>query len=391
MVILAALGGISTAIVDMTVEGEKEKRIIKASIWAGVAAAGVATGIDSSSAAVGGVMAAKELAGVVIEDKQTMGILDASAGVVTGAVSGNFVEVAKVTSTAAVGAGIGAAANGTDGIASGMQMGAQLGSGDLSTMGAKFAGAAAGGGVAALASGGKSTEILAGARLGASAAGTAAGLASTKGMLKDQQDLRPAEAETHKSSAGMLSEHEVDPKPITEAAVFQARGNAGVKLTGQIAGASVAIALDKDRERTLSAGSLERGLNAGGGLMSSMHGLGKMASTTEPTDKTAEAGTKPDAQNAKSATLPDYEVVPKPDLPKPFKVGGQIVGNLAGIGSAVAKPTIEHTLSRRVEETRARRKKGGSSKSELQAHELELELAQNITKLTRESVALRLA
>ncbi len=373
MVVFAAVGGISTAIVDMTVEDEKEKRAIKASIWAGVAVAGAATGVDSSSAVVGAVMASKELAGVVVEDKKTMAILDASAGVVTGVASGNLLEVAKVTGMAAAGAGIGAAADGTDGIASGMQMGAQLGSGSGAAVGLKIAGAGAGAGIAATTSDAKGSEMLAGARMGASVAGV--GLSSTIGDKKIESMVR---------------------------------------LGGQLGGGGAALALDKSKDKRLSAASLEKGVNAGGGLTSSAYGAGSAVVSELSKDNAAPARPNPEPNSpaaddnestdaAKSKTGASDETPSGQDKEAPakksvekkidefLKFPGNVVGHLAAMGNAIAGPAIDHSLGKQLEETQARLKKGGSSRSEFEAHKAELEFARNVAKIARESAALRMA
>lgn len=146
----AAIGGIGQWVIDQTVEGEEEKRAAKAAMWASIAGAAAATGIDSASAAVGVVMAAKEATAAGLKEGSFgQRLLDASGQVAATAVGGGAIQAAQLAGGAAVGAGVGYAAEGEAGVLTGMTAGANVAKGDLGQLASRTTAAAAGAGVAA--------------------------------------------------------------------------------------------------------------------------------------------------------------------------------------------------------------------------------------------------
>lgn len=393
MVVFAALGGIGTAFIDMSAMEEKEKRAAKAAVWASVGAAGAATGIDSSSAAVGGVMAAKELSGLVIEDAKVMQVVDASAGVATGLVSANYVEIAKVTSVAAVGAGIGAATDGVDGMTAGMTLGAQLSSGDTSTIAGKVAGAGLGAAVGAQAGDGEAGEdALAGAKLGASVGGTAAGLGTDTGTIQEQRGLM----------------REPPTKVITDADVVQKQVGAGAKLAGYFGG-SIAEAASTDRERTVATGTASA--KSGAKLSSAAFGLGMNVygdATSEPKTDSAPAPAKPESPDESLVRASESEdaegEVAANQTDEPWNGEGEILEDLkradvglryatssAGLAAAIAGPALTQPGEAEVKKLKELGKKGLRSKNTVRQAEADLKQARDLQRILQETAGLRMA
>ncbi len=352
MVIFAAIGGIGTAFLDLAPIDEEEKRALKAGVWASMAVAGAATGIDSTSAVVGGVMAAKELAGIVVEDEGAMQVIDASASVVSGAATGNVVEIAKVGAGAAAGAAIGGSQGGLKGMATGMQMGSQLATGNVGSMAGKAVGAGVGVGLAA--AGSQSDDgkmLLSGAQLGMSVGGTIADAASTEAMVAQGKALRPTETPLPAPK----------PEAAAAAAAKSARTEGLLKLGGQAAGAGTAAAIDEAQGKETSLASIHQGVKSGGGLASAGLGIDK---TIIELDQ--------DQRGAVSAAA-------------------RLTAHAAGLAENVATPIIDRT--RRVELAQARKakKQGVGSELKVKAAEAQLKQARDLQRILQETAGLRMA
>jgi len=368
MVVFAALGGIGAALIDLTPLDEKEKRAAKAAVWASMAAAGAASGIDGASAAVGAVMAAKEIAGIVVEDAKVMQVVDAGAAVATAAVSGNYVEAGKVVGGAAVGAAVGGATGGTEGMANGMQLGTTLAGGDLSQMGGKAIGAAAGAGVAAATSEGDGKALLAGAQLGASVGGTATDIAGSRFDAGQPELSREALGQ---SSLGTAIEGST-PTAAKPMAASDLRLQGAIQGTGQAAGMAVAGVMHEERDEDRSwAESLQVGAAAGGAVGGAVNGIkdtkfedpeapatasesGKAAVTADAaqTHETAEArpnGVAEEAGKLPESTEPNGIGVRESarrmaeQTPHGLKVATKLVG-LAAQAGGVADLVIDQTV-----------------------------------------------
>ena len=345
MVVFAALGGIGSALLDLTPMEEEEKRAAKAALWASVAAAGAATGIDSTSAAVGGVMAAKEVAGLVVKDEKAMGVIDATAGAATAAVGGNYVELAKVGAGAAVGAAVGGAAGGSDGVVAGIKMGSQLGTGNLQGIACKAVGAGAGAGITAATSEHPSGRaLLAGAQMGISAGDGVSNLAASEWTVDQSRALK-------EDSLGKVMERDV----------IDTRVGGGVALAGQAAGATVAeVAHDDTRDSAKYPGTsrverLQKGAELGGGIALSSRGV-------------ATAGTKA-ASGATGSELQD---------------ASRLATSSAGLGGAVADAVVEATTAAEVREARSKRQRQLPSQSEVDQVRKNLERAKAWTRMSHE-------
>lgn len=394
MVIMAALGGIGTAFIDLTDMSEEEKRIAKASIWASAAAIGGATGIDSGSVAVGAAMAAKEIAGLVIKDDQVMQIVDASASVVSGAAAGNYAEMAKVVGTAAVGAGVGAAAGGVDGIDDGMRLGAQLGAGDGMSVVSKAAGGAIGAGVGAAATKGDASKVdnmLAGAKLGMSVGGAAASAGTTVDSIEEQRQLMP----------------DAPTGPVTDQAVNTARFNGAVQLAGLAAGASVGATEEKKGKSAFEMASMRA--STGSSIASGANGVGQQLrqdiATPEtgtpdaaaPTASGAPSEPKgPDAtahDDTSSATGQDAskETDSELNLPGWAKSTLHYSGSTSGIAGTVASLVIEKTYARTVERMQREHALGYRGKQSVEVAKTRLKRAEALTEMANSAAELRSA
>ena len=303
MVLFAALGGIGSALIDLTPMDEKEKRAAKAGVWLSMAAAGAATGVDGASAAVGAVMAAKEIAGIVVEDAAVMQVVDAGAAVATAAVSGNYAEGAKVIGGAAVGAAVGGATGGTEGMASGMQLGTTLAGGDAAQMLGKTAGAAAGAGLtAATTNEASGTALLAGAQLGASVGGSATDMVGAR-LDGGIAEMTREGLQQQTFGAAIDGSTLEAPKMMTTSEI---RIQGLVQGVGQGAGMTVAGVLHEERDEDRSwAESLQVGAGAGSALSGAVQG----AVQTEYADPKATAKAP-----AKAEPAPQGDAVPEQPL-----------------------------------------------------------------------------
>lgn len=146
--ILSLGGAAGSWLIDLTVKDEEAAAAAKAALWASIAAAGAATGVEAGSTVVGTMMAAKEVASIAIDDPSAQQALDLSADVVQTAIGGDVVELVKVGGAAAGGAAIGGAIDGEQGAFAGMQLASSAASGDASAVIAKSTLGGAGGVIA---------------------------------------------------------------------------------------------------------------------------------------------------------------------------------------------------------------------------------------------------
>jgi len=296
-------------------------------------------------------MAAKELAGIVVEDKGAMQVIDASASVVSGAATGNVVEIAKVGAGAAAGAAIGASQGGLEGMATGMQMGSQFATGNVGSMAGKAVGAGVGVGLAA--AGSQSDDgktLLSGAQLGMSVGFTMADVASTEAMMEQSKTLRPTET----PPAAVKPE-------AAAAGANSARTEGLLKLAGQAAGAGTAAAIDEAQGKEASLASIHQGLKSGGGLASAGLGINKTITELDQ-----------DQRGAVSAAA-------------------RLTAHTAGLARNVAAPIIDRTAKDHLSDVRALKKKGVVSNLTVKKAEAQLKQARDLQRILQETAGLRMA